>query len=164
MPAELDSSTQAAKPVADPALQTATIARGRVFLAAAMAVIVAFTLFNNWVEAPASDLPGTLYRLAGTALLLVAFHRAYHGSGFFMGLLKFALVLVGLTVLFVISAKYTSPLARRRIFWPGDTAQLLCGLAIYGYLVWTFFLSRSVAAFWKSRRAADPFPRPLDAD
>jgi hypothetical protein len=164
VPAELDPTLQAAKPVADPASQTAVIVRGRVFLATAMAIIVAFTLFNNWIEAPASDLQGILYRFAGTALLLVAFHRAYHGSGFFMGLLKLTLALVGLTVLFVVAAKYTGPLARRRISWPGDTAQLLYGLAIYSYLVWTFFLSRSVAAFWKSRRAADPFPRPPKGD
>lgn len=164
MPAELDSSTQAAKPAADPALQTAVVARGRVFLATAMAIIVGFTLFNNWIDAPASDLQGTLYRLASTALLLMAFHRAYHGSGFFMGLLKLAIVLVGLTVLFVVTSKYIGPLSRRTISWPGDTSQLLCGLAIYGYLVWTFFLSKSVAAFWKNRQASAPFPRPSGGD
>lgn len=160
MPAELDSTTQAAKPAVDPVVQTALIARGRVFLATAMAIIVAFTIFNNWIEAPASDLQGTLYRLAGTTLLLVAFHRGYHGSGFFMGLVKLAIVLVGLSVLFVIAAKYTSPFARRRISWPGDTAQIVCGLGVYAYLVWTFFISRSVSVFWKSRRETTVFLDP----
>lgn len=164
MPAELDPSPQAAADNIAADSGISAIARGRVFLITAMAVIVAFTLFNNWVDAPASDLQGTLFRIAGTALLLAAFHRAYHGSGFFMGLLKLALVLVGLSVAFVLVSKYMLPITRRRIFLPRDTFRIACELAAYLYLVWTFFLSRSVAAFWKSRQAAGRFPRPSEGD